>query len=326
MESIKNELDQFATLKSSINKNLNQFTSSTNNNVVSNTNNQTSQKNTINTPTNFNSTNNNMNRYHMTRPDQNLNNFTSTYNSQTKFSNKSQYIFENINTNDLTAIDSTNLNNSVNISSNNCFNLMNKSKKKIEQEDENVFDNINSDELLEIINQNISIFEDDGIALDNAATIPNIENTPNINTQNVDPNMSNNKPNRRADRELNRSSGSKIKVIKRMPEMFESLAERAGNNLNNENRQFSLNSLTTPAKMACSPKHEIKSDQIVKKLLELKERNLLEGMLDKYHLKISFDTQDDVKVVDQKESNAMMDQNVKKLECPICFESDEKYV
>jgi hypothetical protein len=312
-------LNQFATLKNSMTK-LNNKTqmqsgisndfvlrntgNNTGNNIITTSHRQINASNTVNVNDNL-------------TPYTNLN-----LSSQPKFIKKTPYIFDTLTTYSLNSTDLKNPNsNSVNISNNN-LNIINLANKcNIEKEVEDVFDNINGDELLDIINQNISIFEQENFFP--ADILHNDENTNNINLHDMDHNMSNNKRDKKGEIELNRSSGSKMKVVKKIPDMFDS---SLAINLNNEGYSYSLNTLTTPAKIPCSPKEEIKSELIVKKLLELRDRQMLDGLLEKYNLKICFDSQVEEGKFDkkEKETSHVIETNMKKIECPICFDGEEK--
>lgn len=169
--------------------------------------------------------------------------------------------------------------------------------------EENIFDSLNQDELMDIINQNISYFEDE-----EPNSLPADKKTPRIST-------------------------SKKKVFRQGP-MSSMVSEfnssnkevSTSRNLNFANDLNLQLSQQTPLKTNSASNEEIKSDIIVKKLLELKERSQLDGLLEKYNLKLCFDSQtmNEPDAAIKKVEDKNQKQSEKRIECPICFETENK--
>lgn len=154
-----------------------------------------------------------------------------------------------------------------------------------------IFNDVDSDELFNIINDNLSMFEEPDI-------VSKKERTP---------------------------SGSKARIVKESlrQKPSESITKNVGTagdaevgdrdaevsdtkrNLNSDN------SFVTPAKLNNpSNSEEIRSDIVVKKLLELKERAQLDTLLQRYNLKLTFDNQE------EKPNN--------NVQCIICYDTKDK--
>jgi hypothetical protein len=152
---------------------------------------------------------------------------------------------------------------------------------------------------MDIINENITYFEDEQLAQD--AT----KKTPRIST-------------------------SKKKVFRQGPssDIASTLKEGStSRNLNFASTDLNLQfSQTTPIKKISEVKEEIKSDVIVRKLLELKERSQLDGLLERYNLKMCFDSQtNDLETgTKNKKIEDSIQLPAKRIDCPICFESENK--
>ena len=87
------------------------------------------------------------------------------------------------------------------------------------------------------------------------------------------------------------------------------------NSKNSQQSNASNISYVTPLK----PKEEnvttdIKSDALIRKLIELKERSQLKSLLDKYNLNLVFESEEEDKSNSSKQ----------RLECPVCFESKKE--
>lgn len=184
-------------------------------------------------------------------------------------------------------------------------------------EEEDIFNLINSNELMEIINQNISAFDEDEDEVVNNQY--EIESNSKNNLNNANNNLNNvNYPS--GVMSTNKKSASKRRATQIIP---------ADNNVSSSSGSKVLNSqfsnIKTPAKADNTSKEEIKSDMLIKKLLELKERSQLNGLLEKYNLKLCFEDEDTEK--NKKESQQAEDSSKgKKYECPICFDFEEKLV
>ena len=194
-------------------------------------------------------------------------------------------------------------NNDIKITPNTPY-VLNSDVSKLVEED--IFDSLNQDELMDILNQNICYFEDDQVPnlLD---PVGQIKMTPRLST-------------------------SKKKVYRQGPASHSEPQITQDNNGNNNNNNIAPNNLFnqftefTPLKSSTGVKEEIKSEIIVKKLLELKERAQLEHLLEKYNLKMCFDSQTNVEenVKKEKEMHEVEENNSKRIECPICFDSIQK--
>ena len=178
------------------------------------------------------------------------------------------------------------------MSQNKSFQVPKTKQEEENHKDEDVFENIDQEDLMNFLNENIDIFEgDQGSNQNNNNIASNTGGNGNVSVHNT----------------AIKQSTTKKKIIKSNSKMPQS-------NLS------SVHSLTyiTPLK----PKEQtntddIKSDALIRKLLELKERSQLHTLLEKYNLKVEFENE---KESEQKEKANL---SSKKMECPVCFENSK---
>ena len=174
-------------------------------------------------------------------------------------------------------------------------------------------DDLSQEELMEFLNDNIDLFDDvDDNAQNqnqNKQQEPNAHNVVDGN-RNVNINNTNSK---RIQMNNNNNvmipSTSKKRVVKSNSKYIPSSKSKSkvGKSLN----------YITPLK----PKEsidDIKSDAIIKKLLELKEKSQLDALFEKYNLKLEFEKEapNDITLNNNQQQG-------KRMECPICFENNK---
>lgn len=242
-------------------------------------------------------------------------------------------------------------NNNNNISpiykSNNTNNLL--SKEVNNMDDDDLFESVDTEELLNIIEHNITLFETispekskkvDSIMKDNKFmqldnslinSNYNLNNTNNIEisnklSQTQTSNKSSNLP-------LKSPNSSKLRIMKSQQKN-----QNQSDNINNNNtctrdlnsdlfntEQIDKNYITPHKNIEGNNKAvsgDIRSDIIVKKLLELQANSQLESLLGKYNLKLCFDNQEDNKINNIKKAESNDDSN--RLVCNLCYENSNK--
>lgn len=200
----------------------------------------------------------------------------------------------------------------------------------VNESTDDVFDVMNSDELMKVLNDNFSFVDEDqreGMD-DNNNKNTNI-NRQNIIDQNNNMRFSNNnlillKSETKKQSPLNSSNK---KIVKREPELnIHMETDIFTDNCN----QIQLNQIEDKSNEQITPlkpsnldssnkpqSKEIRSELIIKKLLELKDRSELDSLLEKYNLKIDFDNE-------QKEKEVKKSITPKKrIECPVCFDNSQ---